>query len=107
MSEPVLCRTFDDAGDSICDRLAQFVVWGHLYEKKYKGPKCARHLPPGVYLPGGFGKPAIYEIPAPVVVTREQLLAARDKVVQEGRETYGQSAFAFAVVKELGIVVES
>lgn len=63
---PLTCRTFDDHGDSICDRPAGFIVWGHLYEKRDKGPKCGHHLPPGVLLPSGFGTPAIYEIPAVV-----------------------------------------
>jgi hypothetical protein len=64
MSDVLTCRTFDDRGQSICEQPARFIVWGHLYEKRDKGPKCRRHLPPGAHLPSGFGAPAIYEIPA-------------------------------------------
>lgn len=69
------CRTFDDLGNPICDAPAEFIVWGHLYEKRHKGPKCRKHLPPqsGVL---GFGVPAIYAIPtAPATVqpTAEQV----------------------------------
>jgi len=28
----------------VCGEPADFVVWGHLYEKQAKGPKCSEHL---------------------------------------------------------------
>lgn len=28
----------------VCAEPADFIVWGHLYEKEAKGPKCSTHL---------------------------------------------------------------
>ena len=60
------CLQRDAAGDDVCDQPARYVVWGHLYEKGEKGPRCGRHLPESAYLPqteGVFANHAIYEIP--------------------------------------------
>lgn len=76
MADDLTCRTFDDTGGSVCDRPARFIVWGHLYEKRDKGPKCGRHLPIGAHVPSGFGAPAIYEIPSRTVST-EHVSAAK------------------------------
>lgn len=61
----LLCRTFDEKGTPICDLPARYIVWGHLFDKRDKGPKCAQHLPehqgPPWFLMAD--RAAIYEIP--------------------------------------------
>lgn len=71
MTDDLTCRTFDDCGKSICDEPARFIVWGHLYEKRDKGPKCAKHLPPHQGTPWLRLQAAIYEIPRPAPVDDE------------------------------------
>lgn len=40
------CRTFSADGQQVlCDRPARYIVWGHLYAKQDKGPKCWEHAP--------------------------------------------------------------
>lgn len=110
------CRTFDNAGDSICDQPARFIVWGHLYEKRDKGPKCGRHLPRGALLPSGFGTPAIYEITASHTVTAEQVWDAYsgarftprepDLLAPDGESAWVERGRVFAMLTALGITVE-
>lgn len=76
-SDALMCRTFSDDGlEVVCDRPARYIVWGHLYERRDKGPKCARHLPRSVREQGmvhltalGIFRQAIYEIPDRVAPT--------------------------------------
>jgi len=71
MDEALTCRTFSEDGrEVICTAPARWIVWGHLYEKRDKGPKCSRHLPAKVreqgmvHLTGlGIFTEAIYAIP--------------------------------------------
>lgn len=44
-TETPRCLVRDDQGNDMCDRPVEFIVWGHLYEKREKGPRCERHLP--------------------------------------------------------------
>jgi hypothetical protein len=75
--EALTCRTFDERGESVCDRPARYIVWGHLFEKRDKGPKCGRHLPQTHDAPWSLVQSAIYEIPA---------LAARPAPVVSGAD---------------------
>lgn len=80
MAEQLMCRTFSDDGrDVVCDRPATHIVWGHLYERRDKGPKCTKHLPKKVreqgmvHLTGlGIFTEAIYVIPDAVLEPRVQ-----------------------------------
>lgn len=110
------CLVRDDQGNDACDRPAEFIVWGHLYEKREKGPRCERHLPEGAYFPGAIGQSAIYRIPATLTVTAEQIERAARKLweneVHEGylgswaanAETYRR--IVRANVAALGFTVE-
>lgn len=62
----LLCRTYSTKGVSLCDQPARYIVWGHLFQKLDKGPKCAAHLPESTTAPALGSPPAIYEIPQPV-----------------------------------------
>lgn len=96
-----MCRTFDAKGDSVCDQPARFIVWGHLFEKRDKGPKCERHLPPTQGAPWlGLGSPAIYEIPRPSV-TAEQVLAASEELTVRGIASDAGCASGWLVRKVL------
>lgn len=78
------CRTADKDGRDICDQPARYVVWGHLYEKNDKGPKCAKHLPhitPNIT--GPFGPPAIYEIPDAAELSRLRGVVEEVRTVAE------------------------
>lgn len=94
-TEETRCLQRDDAGHDVCDQSARYVVWGHLYEKSEKGPRCRRHLPQSTYtLAGGvFVNHAIYEIPpargdAAPTVTAEQ---ARTIASWYARDRWGLS----------------
>ena len=40
------CRTFSaDGSELLCDRPGRYLMWGHLFNKMDKGPKCQYHLP--------------------------------------------------------------
>lgn len=71
------CRTFDERGKSVCDAPARYIVWGHLFEKVDKGPKCAKHLPEMSMPPWMRLQAAIYEIPN-VAPRRPKTAANRD-----------------------------
>lgn len=38
------CLQRDEKGDDICTKSARYIVWGHLYEKNQKGPRCYEHV---------------------------------------------------------------
>jgi len=57
-----MCRTFDKSGNSICTSPARFIVWGHLYEKLDKGPKCRKHLPKVQGMPTGYYGGAVFDL---------------------------------------------
>lgn len=62
------CLHRDQAGMDDCTRPARYVVWGHLFTKEEKGPRCRRHLPESVGQWNPLGSlPAVYEIPATVL----------------------------------------
>lgn len=99
----LVCRTFSETGLTVCDQPAEFVVWGHLYEKGDKGPKCRYHLPPGTNGYPVFGTPAIFPIPKPStrpMLTREELARAI-YVVDESEADLGMDPVEWALVDKI------
>lgn len=87
------CRTFAPDGTSVCDKPAKYVVWGHLYQKLDKGPKCAEHAPETPIPPWLGGQGAIYEIPdvdTLLEVAHRQEKALRGVLARHFKDANGQ-----------------
>ena len=89
-AETLVCRTFDERGNSVCSQPAKYIVWGHLYEKRHKGPKCRKHLPPLDHGVPGFGSPAIYGIPAAQPTVLPDVETVREAILSGWLEAFDE-----------------